>query len=189
MTRLVALGFTLALTFGWSVAVEATGSRIGGGAGVRGSIHGHSGRHRDLGGHAFGGHHNFGRHQDHTFAGHPTFGWHRNNWPSNPGFVVSPPNAPCRDHGGRWTCVDPRAHHHRHGHVIVAPQPIWVAPGRSCFEPGYWAYEWIPQTSWQTVYVPGYWATDGSWVASHYAQQPYATGAYHPVWVPERWAC
>ena len=101
-------------------------------------------------------------------------------------------STPCRDHGGRWTCVDPPAQTRRpatHDHVIIVPQPIYVTPSQSCLVPGYWTYQWVPQTTWHTVYVPGYWAVDGAWVESYYAQQPYATGQYHPVWVPERWAC
>ena len=103
-----------------------------------------------------------------------------------------PATSPCRDHGGRWTCVDPPAQtrpRRAHDHVIIVPQPTYVTPSVSCFVPGYWTYQWVPQTAWQSVYVPGYWAADGAWVDAHYAQHPYATGAYHPVWVPERWAC
>jgi hypothetical protein len=103
-----------------------------------------------------------------------------------------PDGAACRDHGGRWTCVNPpapRDPRRPHDHVIIVPQPIYIAPSQSCHVPGYWTYQWVPQTFWQTVYVPGYWAADGTWVQSHYAQQPYATGTYHPVWVPEQWAC
>lgn len=160
MKRLVWLGFTLATLIGWTTAAEATGFRVGGGVGaVRERIHSHSLLPR------------------------------RHN-------VISPwqpSGIPCRDHGGRWTCVDPPApaHPDRPGnHVIIVPTPVYVAPpSRSCLVPGYWTYQWVPQTTWQTVYVPGYWAADGTWVQSHYAQQPYATGAYQPVWVPDGWAC
>lgn len=160
MTRPVALALTLAVALGWGIAAEAGGLRVGGGVGaVRERIQSHSLQRR---------------------TGIST-------WPPTP-------STPCRDHGGRWTCVNPPApmpgHPHRHHNtIIIVPQPIYVVPSRSCLVPGYWTYQWVPQTTWHTVYVPGYWAADGSWVESHYAQQPYTTGAYHPLWVPEQWAC
>ena len=157
MTRLVVIGFTLALALGGSVAAEATGLRIGGGVGaVRERIHSHSLQRR---------------------TGISTW---------------QPTAAPCRDHGGRWTCVNPPAvthPHPHHNHVIIIPQPVYVVPSRSCLVPGYWTYQWVPQTTWHTIYVPGYWTAEGAWIDSHYAQQPYVTGAYHPLWVAERWAC
>jgi hypothetical protein len=156
MTRLVVLGFTLALALGWSAGAGATDLRIGGGVGaVRERI------------------------DNHALRG----GVGVSTW--------QPVSSACRDHGGRWTCVNPPAPTplHRHNHVIIVPQPVYVVPSGNCLVPGYWTYQWVPQTTWQTVYVPGYWTADGAWVDSHYAQQPYAAGAYYPLWVPERWAC
>jgi hypothetical protein len=162
---LVVLGVALAVGLGWSAVAEATDRlRLGGGVGaVRERIHNRSWPQLRAG--------------DHT-----QLPWHagQTDWPTG---------APCRDHGGRWTCVTPPAHRQPRTHVIIVPQPVYVAPSRSCFVPGYWTHQWVPQTAWQTVYMPGYWAADGTWVDSHYAQQPYTTGSYQPVWVPEQWAC
>ena len=57
--------------------------------------------------------------------------------------------------------VVPRHHHHR---VFVAPPPVIVQSWpSSCWAPGFWAYQWIPQS--------------------------YYSGYYQQVWVPERWVC
>jgi hypothetical protein len=75
--------------------------------------------------------------------------------------------------------------HHRSGHhrpVIVAPQTVFVTPGR-CFQAGYWTYQWVPQYYTYTTWVAGQWSPDGRWIEGHYAPTQYASGYYQPLWV------
>jgi hypothetical protein len=100
--------------------------------------------------------------------------------------VVQAP--PCRDHGGRWSCVGPQP---PVKNIIVVPPPVYVVPTRqSCFVPGYWTYQWVPETTWYNVWVPGQYAPDWTWIEGHYEQRPYTTGhSQLPVWVPDRTIC
>jgi hypothetical protein len=78
-----------------------------------------------------------------------------------------------------------RRHGHRPGHhraVIVVPQTVFVSPSR-CFQPGYWTYQWVPQSYAYTTWVPGQWSPDGRWIDGYYAPSQYTTGYYQPVWV------
>ena len=93
----------------------------------------------------------------------------------------------CLDSSGRSFCDGFKSHHQR-GHFFVVPNTVFV-PGTSCLVPGYWSHQWVPQTTWHSVWVPGQWSPDGYWVEGHYEQRPWTTYAQQPVWVPERWAC
>jgi hypothetical protein len=81
---------------------------------------------------------------------------------------------------------------HRHDFVprvpvVVVPQPVVVVSPRRCLEPGYWAYNWVPQTYVSTQWVPGYYDSNALWVEAHYEASTYTGGYYQPYWVPERW--
>lgn len=81
--------------------------------------------------------------------------------------------------------------HRPHHPVFVAPSPVFVfrsAP-YSCWAPGYWAYQWIPQAQAYNAWAPGQWAPDGTWIGGHYETQVYSSGYYQPVWISERWVC
>ncbi len=75
--------------------------------------------------------------------------------------------------------------HHPHAAV---PQTVIIAgaPAYSCSTPGYWTYQWVPQVYSTTVWVPGQWAVDGSWVDAHYESQSVATGYWQPIWIPDQ---
>jgi hypothetical protein len=97
-------------------------------------------------------------------------------------------NPNCWDSHGNWRCGGaPTAPWRSYQHVH--PKIVFVVPRSHCFVPGYWTYRWVPQTTWYTVWVPGHFSPDGIWVEGHYRQQPYTTGYYQQLWVPERWAC
>ena len=89
----------------------------------------------------------------------------------------------------------PAAAHHPAPHHRVGPPhrvifvPVFVAPSYSCVIPGYWTYQWIPQTYWYNVWVPAAYTPDWDWIAGHYEQRPYATGSYQPLWMPARYLC
>lgn len=77
----------------------------------------------------------------------------------------------------------------RPGVVFVAPPVVYAAP-RECVSPGYWAYQWIPTAYTQSMWVPGAWMPDGTWLEGHYEQRAYASGYYQPYWVPgQAYAC
>jgi hypothetical protein len=74
---------------------------------------------------------------------------------------------------------------HRPGHprrVIVVPQTVFVTPSR-CWQPGYWTYQWVPQTYTYSTWVAGQWSPAGYWIDGHYAPSQVASGYYHPLWV------
>jgi hypothetical protein len=105
-------------------------------------------------------------------------------------------NPTCHDHAGKHVCggADPdrRLHRHRphHLHLHVVPTPIYVAPRVSCYVPGYWTTQWVPQQSLYTVWVDGYRAADGTWITGHFEQRAYVSGySQQTLWVPERWGC
>lgn len=71
-----------------------------------------------------------------------------------------------------------------HGHKVVVPGPVFVVP-RSCWTPGYWAYQWVPHAAAYQVWVPGHWSPAGTWVPGHYQTQ--YQGYYQPYWVEGFW--
>jgi hypothetical protein len=74
---------------------------------------------------------------------------------------------------------------HRPGHqrpVIIVPQAVYLAPYR-CWQPGYWTYQFVPQSYAYNTWVDGQWSSDGQWIAGHYAPSYYNTGYYQPFWV------
>ncbi|HEX6211244.1 MAG TPA: hypothetical protein VF136_10735 [Methylomirabilota bacterium] len=74
---------------------------------------------------------------------------------------------------------------HRPGHqrpVLVVPQTVFVTPSQ-CWQPGYWTYQWVPQTYTYSTWVAGRWSPDGYWVDGHYAPSQVSSGYYHPLWV------
>jgi len=87
----------------------------------------------------------------------------------------------------------PERFHRRHvrpGHVFFAPPTVVYSTPRSCVTPGYWAYQWIPTSYTQSTFVPGGFGPDGSWIEGRYEQRAYASGYYHPYWVPDQtYAC
>jgi hypothetical protein len=73
---------------------------------------------------------------------------------------------------------------HRPGHqrpIAVIPPIVYLSPNR-CWQPGYWTYEWVPQTYTYSTWVDGQWSTDGYWIDGHYAPSQYSTGYYQPLW-------
>jgi hypothetical protein len=66
--------------------------------------------------------------------------------------------------------------------VFVVPQTVFVTPGQ-CWQPGYWAYQWVPQTYTYSTWVAGQWSPDGSWIDGHYAPSQVSSGYYQPLWV------
>jgi hypothetical protein len=78
-----------------------------------------------------------------------------------------------------------RDHGHRPGHqrpVIIIPQTVFVTPNR-CWQPGYWTYQFVPQSYSYSTWVAGQWSPDGLWIDGHYAPSVYNTGYYQPLWV------
>jgi hypothetical protein len=74
---------------------------------------------------------------------------------------------------------------HRPGHhqpVIVIPQTVFLTPNR-CWQPGYWTYQFVPQSYAYTSWVAGQWSPDGRWVDGHYEPSYYNSGYYQPLWV------
>ena len=73
----------------------------------------------------------------------------------------------------------------RPGHgrpIIVVPQTVFVTPSR-CWQPGYWTYQWVPQTYTYSTWVAGQWSPDGRWIDGHYAPSQLSSGYYQPLWV------
>ena len=78
-----------------------------------------------------------------------------------------------------------RDHGHRPGHqrpVIIIPQTVFLAPNR-CWQPGYWTYQFVPQSYSYSTWVAGQWSPDGQWIEGHYAPSFYNTGYYQPLWL------
>jgi hypothetical protein len=78
-----------------------------------------------------------------------------------------------------------RDHGHRPGHhrpVVVIPQVVFLAPNR-CWQPGYWTYQFVPQSYSYNTWVAGQWSPDGEWIEGYYAPSVYNTGYYQPLWV------
>jgi hypothetical protein len=120
-----------------------------------------------------------------TYNGFP---WRDNGAQSTPARPPAGADQSRRRDGDRG---DPRHDGDRDGrdrhfrHIVVVPQPIYVAPS-TCFAPGYWAYQWVPQGYGYNVWVPGQWSADGMWIEGHYAP----AGYYQPYWVEGRYvAC
>lgn len=108
--------------------------------------------------------------------------------PHGPNIVPNPPpeRVPRQKDG------HPQRRGHSHGvrpGVFVSPPVVFVAP-RECVTPGYWAYHWVPTAYTQSVWVPGGWTADGTWLEGRYEQHAYASGYYQPYWVPgQSYAC
>lgn len=66
------------------------------------------------------------------------------------------------------------------------PHRVWVGP-RRCHYPGYWTYQWIPQTHSSWVWVPSHYNSDALWVEGHWTLHTVQSGFWQPVWVPDRW--
>jgi hypothetical protein len=69
--------------------------------------------------------------------------------------------------------------HHRPGVVFFGP--------RRCWQPGYWAQQWVPQAYTYNTWVAGQWSPDGRWVEGHYAPYVHHAGYYRSVWVEGYW--
>jgi len=92
----------------------------------------------------------------------------------------------------------PRFHHQRtpHGHethrrsdVVIVSRSIVVVPSLPVrrWIPGYWTYQWVPQSVSYEVWVPGHWSAEGTWVPGHYELRTLSTGYYRPVRVEAYW--
>ena len=75
-----------------------------------------------------------------------------------------------------------REHRDRRQQIIIVPQTTYIIQ-RQCVAPGYWAYQWIPQTYAYNTWVASQYAPDGSWIEGHYEPRYYASGYYQPYWV------
>ena len=96
---------------------------------------------------------------------------------------TSPPAV--RRGGDPGTDRDDRGRDHRHGHqrpVVIIPQVVFLAPNR-CWQPGYWTYQFVPQSYSYNTWVAGQWSPDGEWIEGYYAPSVYNTGYYQPLWV------
>jgi hypothetical protein len=99
--------------------------------------------------------------------------------------VNTSPPAVRRGGGDPRTDRDDRGRDHRPGHqrpVVIIPQVVFVAPNR-CWQPGYWTYQFVPQSYSYSTWVAGQWSPDGEWIEGHYAPSFYNTGYYQPLWV------
>ena len=102
-----------------------------------------------------------------------------------------PPERFHQSHKGFHSHHGVHRHHGIHqGFVFVAPPTVVYSVPRSCSTPGYWAYQWVPTSYTQSTFIPGGFGPDGTWIESRYEQRAYASGYYHPYWVPEQtYAC
>jgi hypothetical protein len=120
----------------------------------------------------------------------PDFGFnadrHRRVVP-DPRIVPAPPHRIAPNHRPRHG-DDHRGTRHVDQVIIVSP-PVVVSSSTRCFVPGYWTYQWVPQATTSYSWVPGYWASNGSWIQAHW--QPYTVtgGAWQPLWIADHWAC
>lgn len=73
-----------------------------------------------------------------------------------------------------------------HRPVVIVPQVVFVTPSR-CWQAGYWAYQWVPQSYTYSTWVAGQWSPDGYWIDGHYAPSVYQSGYYQPLWVEGYW--
>jgi len=76
---------------------------------------------------------------------------------------------------------DGRPHRPGSRPIIIVPQTVYVNPS-NCWQPGYWSYQWVPQTYTYSQWVAGQWSPDGYWIEGHYAPGQYSTGYYQPLW-------
>jgi len=102
--------------------------------------------------------------------------------PNDPRVNVVAPNDPRVSPAlrGSFDDRDRRPGHHRP--VIVVPQTVFVTPHR-CWQPGYWTYQFVPQSYTYSTWVAGQWSPDGRWIEGHYAPAQYNSGYYQPLWV------
>lgn len=104
-----------------------------------------------------------------------------------PGLATRPAEATDRRVNPSTMIFDDRGrdHGHRPGHqrpVIIIPLTVFLAPNR-CWQPGYWTYQFVPQSYAYSTWVAGQWSPDGQWIDGHYAPSFYNTGYYQPLWV------
>ena len=89
--------------------------------------------------------------------------------------------------------IPPRARHAPHSRVIVSPRSVFVvapyAVASTCYVPGHWTYQWVPQTYTYNTWVDGYWSPYGTWIDGHYEPQVYSTGYYQQIWVDGGYGC
>ena len=87
----------------------------------------------------------------------------------------------------------PHARHARRSNVIVAPLNVFVfapyAAPSSCYVPGYWTYQWVPQTYSSNVWMDGQWTPAGTWIDGHYEQRVYSSGYYQQIWIDGGYGC
>jgi hypothetical protein len=119
----------------------------------------------------------------------PDFGFSadRHRRVTDPRIVPVPPHrvAPDdrRSHGG-----DHRGTRHVDQVIVIAP-PVVVSSSSRCFVPGYWTYQWVPQSTTSYSWVPGYWASNGSWIQAHWQPYTVTSGSWQPLWIADQWAC
>lgn len=64
-------------------------------------------------------------------------------------------------------------------YVSYTAPPAWV--------PGYWSYQWAPQSYTTYIWVHPYRSVDGRFIEGHYEPRVVQTGAYQRVWVDGYW--
>jgi hypothetical protein len=102
--------------------------------------------------------------------------------PHGPNIVPNPP--PDRD-----VSRDGRRLNRKRDVIIVNPPVVYATPAQ-CVSDGYWAYQWVPTTYSESIWVPGSWTADGVWLEGHNEQRAYSSGYYQPYWVPgQPYAC
>jgi hypothetical protein len=79
-------------------------------------------------------------------------------------------------------------HHDEPAPQFIIVQPPYV-PAPGCWTPGYWDYQWAPQTATSSVWVPDQWSPAGQWMPGHYDSQVVDSGYWQPIWIPGRWGC
>lgn len=72
---------------------------------------------------------------------------------------------------------------------VIVVAPVVVAPSTGCSAPGYWTYQWVPQTTTTQAWVPEHWAANATWVDAEWQTLTLDTGYWQPLWVPEGSGC
>ncbi|HET7875647.1 MAG TPA: hypothetical protein VFN71_08980 [Methylomirabilota bacterium] len=75
----------------------------------------------------------------------------------------------------------------RHYYYPSPVYPSWAVPPTSAWAPGYWTYQWVPQVSYNWVWVLPRWSVDGRFIEGHWVQRPTYGGHYNRVWIGGRW--
>src|SRR5688572_18152936 len=81
---------------------------------------------------------------------------------------------------------DDRRGHDRDGRWHHRPHAVFVSPSR-CWQPGYWAHQWVPQAHTYNTWMAGRWSPDGRWIEGQYVPYTHTTVSYHPYWVEGYW--